>query len=45
VLDGLIAPGSLRSEVEDIEAALAELARMRGVSVPDAATTAESRSR
>jgi Fusaric acid resistance protein-like len=35
--------GSLRSEVEDIEAALAELARMRGVAIPDV-TTSEVRS-
>jgi uncharacterized membrane protein YccC len=33
------ATGSLRSEVEDIEAALAELARMRGVAIPDVTTS------
>jgi uncharacterized membrane protein YccC len=33
------ATGSLRSEVEDIEAALAGLARMRGIAIPEAATS------
>jgi hypothetical protein len=33
------ATGSLRSEVEDIQAALAGLARMRGVAIPEVATS------